>query len=212
MVRRPPSGLKIWLWLWSLQRGASVLGQVFWQPWFHFDLDLLLPFFYLCFFLHSLCVGSVWVNCHSVMDPALPLCGRRESGNCTDGGREVFYKNGHMFSFMCWKWDSVLSTLLFLFLWVFYYISDWMYGLGWWAVDNVWLLLCFLFLCRVCISSFGRHIHPPSLAPVPALSTILILALQLPYSWYLKDLILPGGCVVAHSSMVNCKMHIGLVS
>uniref|UniRef100_A0A8C2H8C4 Aldehyde dehydrogenase 16 family, member A1 n=1 Tax=Cyprinus carpio TaxID=7962 RepID=A0A8C2H8C4_CYPCA len=42
----------------------------------------------------SLCVGSVWVNCHSVMDPALPLCGRRESGNCTDGGREVYY--GHI--------------------------------------------------------------------------------------------------------------------
>uniref|UniRef100_A0A8C1BWG9 Aldehyde dehydrogenase 16 family, member A1 n=1 Tax=Cyprinus carpio carpio TaxID=630221 RepID=A0A8C1BWG9_CYPCA len=40
----------------------------------------------------SLCVGSVWVNCHSVMDPALPLCGRRESGNCTDGGREGLYQ------------------------------------------------------------------------------------------------------------------------
>ncbi|XP_026062403.1 aldehyde dehydrogenase family 16 member A1-like isoform X1 [Carassius auratus] len=40
----------------------------------------------------SLCVGSVWVNFHSVMDPALPLCGRRESGNCTDGGREGLYQ------------------------------------------------------------------------------------------------------------------------
>ncbi|XP_073696594.1 aldehyde dehydrogenase family 16 member A1 isoform X2 [Garra rufa] len=40
----------------------------------------------------SLSVGSVWVNCHSVMDPALPLCGRRESGNCTDGGREGLYQ------------------------------------------------------------------------------------------------------------------------
>ncbi|RXN33691.1 aldehyde dehydrogenase family 16 member A1 [Labeo rohita] len=40
----------------------------------------------------SLCVGSVWVNCHSVMDPALPFCGRRESGNCTDGGREGLYQ------------------------------------------------------------------------------------------------------------------------
>ncbi|ROI15136.1 Aldehyde dehydrogenase family 16 member A1 [Anabarilius grahami] len=40
----------------------------------------------------SLCLGSVWVNCHSVMDPALPLCGRRESGNCTDGGREGLYQ------------------------------------------------------------------------------------------------------------------------
>lgn len=40
----------------------------------------------------SLCVGSVWVNCHSVMDPALPLCGRRDSGNCTDGGREGLYQ------------------------------------------------------------------------------------------------------------------------
>ncbi|KTG00548.1 hypothetical protein cypCar_00015306 [Cyprinus carpio] len=40
----------------------------------------------------DLCVGSVWVNCHSVMDPALPLCGRRESGNCTDGGREGLYQ------------------------------------------------------------------------------------------------------------------------
>lgn len=211
MVRRPPSGLKIWLWLWSLQRGASMLGQVFWQPWFHFDLDLLLPFFYLFFFfLHSLCVGSVWVNCHSVMDPALPLCGRRESGNCTDGGREVYYKNGHMFSFICWKWDSVLSTLLFLFLlgFLLYFKLDvWS-----WLVTRWECLTCFLFLCRVCISSFGRHIHPPSLAPVPALSTMLILALHLPNSWYLKDLILPGGCVVAYSSMVNCKMHIGLVS
>ncbi|XP_043087744.1 aldehyde dehydrogenase family 16 member A1 [Puntigrus tetrazona] len=40
----------------------------------------------------SLCVGSVWVNSHSVIDPALPLCGRRESGNCTDGGREGLYQ------------------------------------------------------------------------------------------------------------------------
>lgn len=40
----------------------------------------------------SLSVGSVWVNCHSVVDPALPLCGRRESGNCTDGGREGLYQ------------------------------------------------------------------------------------------------------------------------
>lgn len=40
----------------------------------------------------SLCLGSVWVNCHSVMDPALPICGRRESGNCTDGGREGLYQ------------------------------------------------------------------------------------------------------------------------
>uniref|UniRef100_A0A672KGJ8 Aldehyde dehydrogenase 16 family, member A1 n=1 Tax=Sinocyclocheilus grahami TaxID=75366 RepID=A0A672KGJ8_SINGR len=46
----------------------------------------------------SLCVGSVWVNCHSVMDPALPLCGRRESGNCTDGGRE-FLRPSHSPSF-----------------------------------------------------------------------------------------------------------------
>ncbi|KAA0705692.1 Aldehyde dehydrogenase family 16 member A1 [Triplophysa tibetana] len=40
----------------------------------------------------SLSVGSVWVNCHSVMDPALPLCGRKESGNCTDGGKEGLYQ------------------------------------------------------------------------------------------------------------------------
>lgn len=48
-------------------------------------------FIFFSLFLSSLCVGSVWVNCHSVMDPALPLCGRRDSGNCTDGGREVAF-------------------------------------------------------------------------------------------------------------------------
>ncbi|XP_072549795.1 aldehyde dehydrogenase family 16 member A1 [Salminus brasiliensis] len=40
----------------------------------------------------SLCVGSVWVNSHSVVDPSLPQCGRRDSGNCTDGGREGMYQ------------------------------------------------------------------------------------------------------------------------
>ncbi|KAL6476613.1 hypothetical protein MHYP_G00151120 [Metynnis hypsauchen] len=40
----------------------------------------------------SLCVGSVWVNSHSVTDPSLPQCGRRDSGNCTDGGKEGLYQ------------------------------------------------------------------------------------------------------------------------
>lgn len=40
----------------------------------------------------SLCVGSVWVNSHSVTDPSFPQCGRRDSGNCTDGGREGLYQ------------------------------------------------------------------------------------------------------------------------
>ncbi|KAB5553526.1 hypothetical protein PHYPO_G00039670 [Pangasianodon hypophthalmus] len=40
----------------------------------------------------SLCVGSVCVNTHSVTDPSLPQSGRRESGTCTDGGREGLYQ------------------------------------------------------------------------------------------------------------------------
>ncbi|MCJ8738921.1 hypothetical protein PDJAM_G00041140 [Pangasius djambal] len=40
----------------------------------------------------SLCVGSVCVNAHSVTDPSLPQSGRRESGTCTDGGREGLYQ------------------------------------------------------------------------------------------------------------------------
>ncbi|XP_062840788.1 aldehyde dehydrogenase family 16 member A1 [Trichomycterus rosablanca] len=40
----------------------------------------------------SLCVGSVWVNSQLVTDPSLPQSGRRESGNCTDGGREGLYQ------------------------------------------------------------------------------------------------------------------------
>ena len=43
----------------------------------------------VCVCTCSLCVGSVWVNSHSVTDPSLPQCGRRDSGNCTDGGKEV---------------------------------------------------------------------------------------------------------------------------
>ncbi|XP_027019868.2 aldehyde dehydrogenase family 16 member A1 [Tachysurus fulvidraco] len=40
----------------------------------------------------SLCVGSVCVNTHSVTDPSLPQSTWRESGNCTDGGREGLYQ------------------------------------------------------------------------------------------------------------------------
>ncbi|XP_060758360.1 aldehyde dehydrogenase family 16 member A1 isoform X2 [Neoarius graeffei] len=40
----------------------------------------------------SLCVGLVCVNTHSVTDPSLPQSGRRESGTCTDGGREGLYQ------------------------------------------------------------------------------------------------------------------------
>ncbi|XP_012673555.1 aldehyde dehydrogenase family 16 member A1 [Clupea harengus] len=40
----------------------------------------------------SLSVGSVWVNSLSVSDPSLSLSGRKNSGNCTDGGREGLYQ------------------------------------------------------------------------------------------------------------------------
>uniref|UniRef100_A0AAY5EAW5 Aldehyde dehydrogenase domain-containing protein n=1 Tax=Electrophorus electricus TaxID=8005 RepID=A0AAY5EAW5_ELEEL len=40
----------------------------------------------------SLKVGSVWVNSHSVTDPSLPQSGRRDSGNCTNGGKEGLYQ------------------------------------------------------------------------------------------------------------------------
>ncbi|KAL0993593.1 hypothetical protein UPYG_G00110230 [Umbra pygmaea] len=40
----------------------------------------------------SLAVGCVWVNSHSVLDPALPLSGHKESGNCTDGGKEGLFQ------------------------------------------------------------------------------------------------------------------------
>ncbi|XP_008329004.2 aldehyde dehydrogenase family 16 member A1 [Cynoglossus semilaevis] len=40
----------------------------------------------------SLSVGSVWVNSHSVSDPCLPIAGHKESGTCTDGGREGLYQ------------------------------------------------------------------------------------------------------------------------
>ncbi|XP_076852487.1 aldehyde dehydrogenase family 16 member A1 [Brachyhypopomus gauderio] len=40
----------------------------------------------------SLRVGSVWVNSHSVTDPSLLQSGRRDSGTCTDGGREGLYQ------------------------------------------------------------------------------------------------------------------------
>uniref|UniRef100_A0A8C2DNJ5 Aldehyde dehydrogenase 16 family, member A1 n=2 Tax=Cyprinus carpio TaxID=7962 RepID=A0A8C2DNJ5_CYPCA len=62
----------------------------------------------------SLCVGSVWVNCHSVMDPALPLCGRRESGNCTDGGRELPAKGQLTQDFICLFFNYMFISLKFL--------------------------------------------------------------------------------------------------
>ncbi|CAL8264516.1 unnamed protein product [Gadus morhua 'NCC'] len=40
----------------------------------------------------SLSVGSVWVNSHSVCDPSLPSSGHKDSGTCTDGGREGLYQ------------------------------------------------------------------------------------------------------------------------
>ncbi|XP_071330806.1 aldehyde dehydrogenase family 16 member A1 [Trachinotus anak] len=40
----------------------------------------------------SLCVGSVWVNSHSVSDPCLPVSGHKDSGTCTDGGQEGLYQ------------------------------------------------------------------------------------------------------------------------
>ncbi|CAJ1075990.1 aldehyde dehydrogenase family 16 member A1 [Xyrichtys novacula] len=40
----------------------------------------------------SLAVGSVWVNSHSVSDPCLPVSGHKDSGTCTDGGREGLYQ------------------------------------------------------------------------------------------------------------------------
>ncbi|XP_029013934.1 aldehyde dehydrogenase family 16 member A1 isoform X1 [Betta splendens] len=40
----------------------------------------------------NLSFGSVWVNCHSVSDPCLPVCGQKDSGNCTDGGQEGLYQ------------------------------------------------------------------------------------------------------------------------
>ncbi|XP_066498768.1 aldehyde dehydrogenase family 16 member A1 isoform X2 [Hoplias malabaricus] len=40
----------------------------------------------------SVSAGSIWVNSHSVTDPSLTQCGRRDSGNCTDGGREGLYQ------------------------------------------------------------------------------------------------------------------------
>ncbi|KAF7690012.1 hypothetical protein HF521_011816 [Silurus meridionalis] len=40
----------------------------------------------------SLCVGLVCVNTCSVTDPLLPQSGRRESGTCTDGGREGLFQ------------------------------------------------------------------------------------------------------------------------
>ncbi|KAJ7989919.1 hypothetical protein DPEC_G00309480 [Dallia pectoralis] len=40
----------------------------------------------------SLSVGSVWVNSHSVWDPSRPLSGHKESGNCTDGGKEGLFQ------------------------------------------------------------------------------------------------------------------------
>ncbi|XP_018619908.2 aldehyde dehydrogenase family 16 member A1 [Scleropages formosus] len=40
----------------------------------------------------SLSVGSVWLNSHSVLDPSLTVSGVKESGNCTDGGREGLFQ------------------------------------------------------------------------------------------------------------------------
>lgn len=40
----------------------------------------------------SLSVGSVWVNSHSVVDPALPVSGHKDSGTCTDGGKEGLFQ------------------------------------------------------------------------------------------------------------------------
>ncbi|KAI1884682.1 hypothetical protein AGOR_G00228930 [Albula goreensis] len=40
----------------------------------------------------SLSVGTVWVNSHSVMDPSMCLSGVKDSGNCTDGGREGLFQ------------------------------------------------------------------------------------------------------------------------
>ncbi|KAI5627318.1 aldehyde dehydrogenase family 16 member A1 isoform X1, partial [Silurus asotus] len=40
----------------------------------------------------SLCVGLVCVNTCSVTDPSFPQSGRRESGTCTDGGREGLFQ------------------------------------------------------------------------------------------------------------------------
>lgn len=39
----------------------------------------------------SLSVGCVWVNSHSVSDPCMPVSGHKDSGTCTDGGREGLY-------------------------------------------------------------------------------------------------------------------------
>nr|XP_023654391.1 aldehyde dehydrogenase family 16 member A1 [Paramormyrops kingsleyae] len=40
----------------------------------------------------GLSMGSVWLNSHSVLDPSLPISGAKESGNCTDGGREGLFQ------------------------------------------------------------------------------------------------------------------------
>ncbi|KAM9746576.1 aldehyde dehydrogenase family 16 member A1 [Menidia menidia] len=40
----------------------------------------------------SLSVGFVWVNSNSVYDPCLPVSGHKDSGTCTDGGREGLYQ------------------------------------------------------------------------------------------------------------------------
>ncbi|KAG9330365.1 hypothetical protein JZ751_025580 [Albula glossodonta] len=46
----------------------------------------------------SLSVGTVWVNSHSVLDPSMCLSGVKDSGNCTDGGREFFWQG--LFQFL----------------------------------------------------------------------------------------------------------------
>ncbi|XP_062304719.1 aldehyde dehydrogenase family 16 member A1 [Osmerus eperlanus] len=40
----------------------------------------------------SLSVGCVWVNSHSVADPSLPVSGHKDSGTCTDGGKEGLFQ------------------------------------------------------------------------------------------------------------------------